>query len=120
MLVLRASESAHDFAQDEAERRAMTAYDERLIRAGVLLAGERLDPGGAVLVSCGGERRSVNDDAGRDAAQPIAMWMLQVASPEEAVEWANRCPARGGCVEVRRIVERSDTGARLGAIGGAR
>lgn len=120
MLVLRASEPARDFAQDEAERRAMTAYDERLIRAGVLLATERLDPGAAVLVSCDGERRSVSDDGGRDTTPPIAMWMLQVASSEEAVEWAKRCPASGGCMEVRRIVERSDTGAQHGAIGGAR
>ena len=120
MLVLRASESAHDFAQDEAERKAMTAYDERLIRAGVLLAGERLDSGTAVLVSCDGERRSVSDDGGRDTTPPIAMWMLQVASSEEAVEWAKRCPARGGGVEVRRVVERSDTGAQHGAISGAR
>ena len=97
----------------------MTAYDERLIRAGVLLAGERLDPGTAVLVSCDGERRSVSDDGGRDTTPPIAMWMLQVASSEEAVEWAKRCPARGGGVEVRRVVERSDTGAQHGAISGA-
>ncbi|GAB3798239.1 YciI family protein [Humibacter antri] len=119
MLMLRASESVEDLSQGEAERKAMRAYDERLIRAGVLLAGEHLERGSGVLVACDGARRTVADRF-RHEPMPVAMWMLQVASRDEAVEWARRCPATDGCIEVRGIVDRFDTNVLRRAIGSAR
>ncbi|GAB3613387.1 YciI family protein [Humibacter ginsengisoli] len=118
MLMLRASARDDGDSGAEPARKAMAAYDEQLIRAGVLLAGERLDLDAGARVSCDGERRYVSD--AQDSEPPIAMWMLQVASRDEAVEWARRCPATDGCIEVRGIVERSETDVRSDAIANAR
>ena len=73
---------------------AMTAYNERLIKAGILLAGEGLKPsrcGRRVRFS--GERRTVTDGPfGATDELVAAFWLWEVRSLEEALEWVRRCP----------------------------
>jgi hypothetical protein len=86
----------------------MGDYNEELVNAGVLLAGEGLHP------SSKGFRTEITPDGGRTVLDgPFAetkeliagFWMLQVRSREEMLEWAKRCPAE---VEVRQIFETED------------
>ncbi|MGP4015653.1 YciI family protein [Saccharopolyspora sp. 5N708] len=86
----------------------MGDYNEELVKAGVLLAGEGLHP------SSKGFRTEVTADGGRaivdgpfaETKELIAgFWLFQVRSREEMVEWAKRCPAS---VEVRQIFETED------------
>ncbi|WP_246155146.1 YciI family protein [Saccharopolyspora hirsuta] len=83
---------------------AMGDYDEQLVRAGVLLAGEVLHPSSA------GFRTEVAEDGGRVVVRgPFAeaviagFWVLQVRSREEMVEWARRCPVPVTVLQVRAV-----------------
>ncbi|MEU0488622.1 YciI family protein [Nocardiopsis sp. NPDC006139] len=89
---------------------AMAAYNEELVKAGVLLAGDGLAPSAEavrVTFSNGGAR--VTDGPFAEAKEFIAgYWILQVSSPEEAVEWAKRCPhpPAGDSAELNLILRR--------------
>ncbi|WP_028649866.1 YciI family protein [Nocardiopsis sp. CNT312] len=94
----------------------MAAYNEEMIKAGVLLTGEGLAPTseGAEIVFRGGEV-TVTDGPFTEAKEFIAgYWVLQVSSHEEALEWARRCPhppADSDVVlklQLRRIAELED------------
>jgi hypothetical protein len=73
---------------------AMGQFNESLIKAGILLAGEGLKPsaeGKRVLFS--GARRSVTDGPFAETKELVAgFWLWQVRSMEEAIEWVKRCP----------------------------
>jgi hypothetical protein len=73
---------------------AMGKYNEELVKAGIMLAGEGLHPsvkGKRILFS--GSKRNVVDGPFAEAKELIAgFWLWQVKSIEEAVEWARRCP----------------------------
>lgn len=73
---------------------AMAAYNEELVKAGVLLAGDGLAPSTeATRVTFSDGRARVTDGPFAEAKEFIAgYWIIQVSSPEEAVEWAKRCP----------------------------
>lgn len=82
-------------APTEAMLRAMGAYNEQLVKAGIMLDGEGLKPSseGAKIVFEGGTT-SVVDGPFTESKEIIAgYWIWQVRSLEEAVEWARRCPA---------------------------
>jgi hypothetical protein len=93
---------------------AMMKYNEELTKAGVLLAGEGLQPsskGTRVKFSSG--RRTVTDGPFPELRELIAgFWMLQVNSKEEAIDWVKRCPdpVPGGEyeIEIRQVFETSD------------
>jgi hypothetical protein len=94
---------------------AMGKYNEELVKAGVLLAGEGLHPssrGARVKFSHG--QSTVVDGPFTEAKELIAgFWMIQVKSMDEAIEWAKRCPSpREGEVEleVRQVFEADDFG----------
>ncbi|HEV2538608.1 MAG TPA: YciI family protein [Frateuria sp.] len=93
----------------------MTAFNEELVKAGVMLAGEGLKPSsqGKRVVFAGG-RRSVVDGPFAEAKELIAgFWLWQVRSMDEALEWARRCPApfEGDCaIEIRPLFEADDFG----------
>ncbi|TQN28496.1 hypothetical protein FHX37_3841 [Haloactinospora alba] len=92
---------------------AMTAYNEELVRAGVMLSGEGLHPtsaGARVRFSDG--QATVVDGPFSEAKEVVAgFWLLEVASRSEALEWARRCPVGGeGEIEVRQVFEASDFG----------
>ena len=90
----------------------MGAYNEELVKAGVMLAGEGLHPSSAgVRVYFSGKERNVVDGPFTEAKELIAgFWMWQVKSMEEAVEWIKRSPFQEGQVEIRRVFEADDFG----------
>ncbi|WP_026422133.1 YciI family protein [Actinokineospora inagensis] len=93
---------------------AMGRYNEELVKAGVLLAGDGLQPsakGARVLFD--GDDRTVVDGPFAETKELIAGYtILEVASKEEAVEWVKRCPnlmpGQVGEVEIRQIFEAAD------------
>lgn len=90
----------------------MAQYNEELARAGVLLAGEGLQPSSkGARVRYAGDRRTVIDGPFTETKELIAgFWLIQARSREEAIEWARRVPFRDGEVEVRQVFELEDFG----------
>jgi hypothetical protein len=97
----------------------MGRFNEELVKAGVLLAGEGLHPTsrGARIVF-DGEKRSVVDGPFTEAKELVAgFWIIEVSSKEEAVEWMKRCPnpygGGKGDIEIRQIFSAEDFGDAL-------
>jgi hypothetical protein len=89
----------------------MGRYNEELRKAGVMLSGEGLHPPQTgAHVSFGGDgEATVIDGPFAEAKEVVGgFWMLDLRSPEEAVEWARRVPGKGCTVEVRRVFEVED------------
>ncbi len=94
----------------------MGRYNEELVKAGVMLAGEGLHPSSkGVRVKFSGRQRTVIDGPFAETRELIAgFWLWQVKSMEEAVEWLKRAPFDGGTeVELRPVFEAEDFGAEL-------
>ena len=90
---------------------AMSAYNEELTKAGVLLALDGLQPTSkGARVSFSGGKPTVTDGPFSEAKEVIGgYWLIQARSKEEAVEWASRCPTFGDeVIEVRQVYEMSD------------
>jgi len=89
---------------------AMLKYNEELVKAGVLLAGEGLydsSRGSRVIYKAG--KKSVVDGPFAEAKELVAgFYIIQVSSKEEAIEWAKRCPGENCRIEVRPIFEMED------------
>lgn len=87
------------------ELEQMGRYNESLVRAGVLLAGEGLHPSSrGARVAYRGSERTVVDGPFAESKELIAgFWMIEVASREEALEWARRVPFQEGEVELRQV-----------------
>ena len=95
---------------------AMGNYNEALVDAGVMLAGEGLHPSSRGLrVRYEGAKRIVIDGPFAETKELIAgYWLWQVRSREEAVEWLKRAPFDGGEeLELRQVFEAEDFGAEL-------
>jgi hypothetical protein len=92
---------------------AMGKYNEELVKAGVMLAGEGLHPSSkGARVTYSGPKRTVTDGPFAEAKELIAgYWLIQVKSKEEAIEWARRVPFTEGEVEVRQLFELEDFGS---------
>ena len=95
----------------------MGKYNEELVRAGVMLAGEGLHPSAkGVRIRYSGEKRSVIDGPFAETKELVAgFWLIQAKSREEAIEWAKRAPFRDGEVEVRQVFSEEDFGPELAA-----
>ena len=94
---------------------AMGRYNEELVKAGVMLAGEGLHPSSkGARVRFSGEKRTVIDGPFAEAKELIAgFWIFQVASKEEAIEWVKRCPnpmLGESEIEIRQVFENEDFG----------
>jgi len=94
----------------------MGKFNEELVKAGVMLAGEGLHPsskGARVRFSEG--KRTVIDGPFTEAKELVAgFWLWQVKSKEEAIEWLKRAPFGGGAeIEVRQVFEAADFGAEF-------
>ncbi|MGQ0603664.1 MAG: YciI family protein [Anaerolineales bacterium] len=94
---------------------AMGQYNEELVKAGIMLAGEGLhasSKGARVYFS--GDKRTVVDGPFTEAKELIAgFWLWQVKSMDEAIEWVKRCPNPMGVesqIEIRRVFEADDFG----------
>jgi hypothetical protein len=96
----------------------MGKFNEELVKAGVMLEGEGLQPSSkGVRVKFSGAKRTVIDGPFAETKELIAgFWIWQVRSKEEAVEWAKRCPNPTGAegeLEIRQIFEADDFGAEF-------
>ena len=90
----------------------MGQYNEELVKAGVLLAGEGLHPSAkGVRVRFAGSTRTVVDGPFAETKELVAgFWLWQVNSLEEAIEWLKRAPFKEGEVEIRQVFEADDFG----------
>src|SRR5437762_9690874 len=92
----------------------MGKYNEELVKAGVMLAGEGLHPSSkGARVRFSGGKKTVTDGPFAETKELIAgFWLWQVKSKEEAVEWLKRAPFDGGTeVELRQVFEADDFAA---------
>jgi hypothetical protein len=95
---------------------AMGKFNEELVKAGVMLAGDGLHASSkGKRVKFSGQQRIVTDGPFAETRELIAgYWLWQVKSIEEAVEWLKRAPFDGGTeVEIRPVFEAADFGAQL-------
>ena len=91
----------------------MGKFNEELVKAGVLLAGEGLQPSSkGARVRFSGAKRTVIDGPFTETKELIAgFWLIQVKSKEEAIEWVKRCPNPTGTeaeIEIRQVFEAAD------------
>jgi hypothetical protein len=96
----------------------MTEYNEELVNAGIMLAGEGLQPSSkGARVRFSGDKRIVIDGPFAETKELIAgFWLWQVKSKEEAIEWVKRMPNPTGAeseIEIRQVFEADDFGAEL-------
>lgn len=97
----------------EAELAEMGKYNEELVKAGVMLAGEGLHASSkGARVRFSGKKRTVIDGPFSETKELVAgFWIWQVKSKDEAIEWLKRAPFDGGTeVEIRQIFEADDFG----------
>src|SRR6059036_52731 len=95
---------------------AMGKFNEELVKAGVMLAGEGLHPSSkGVRVRFSGGKHTVIDGPFAETKELIAgFWLWQVKSKQEAIEWLKRAPFGGGTeVEIRQVFEADDFGPQL-------
>jgi hypothetical protein len=88
----------------------MGRFNEEMIQAGVMLAGEGLHPSskGARIAFAGG-KPTVTQGPFPDPKELVAgFWIIQVESKEAAIDWARRVPFQEGVIEIRQIFEASD------------
>ena len=119
MVLVKATSESETGAMPTTEMLAeMGRYNEELVNAGVMVAGEGLHPSAkGKRVRFSGTQRTVVDGPFRATNELVAgFWIWQVKSMDEAVEWARRCPnpmPDGGELELRPIFEAEDFGAEL-------
>lgn len=117
MVIVKATrESEAGQMPDEKIFADMGSYNEQLVKAGIMLAGEGLHPTSRGKRVCfDGPRRTVIDGPFAETKELIAgFWLWQVKSMEEAVEWLKRAPFDGGTeVEIRPVFETEEFGSEL-------
>ena len=94
----------------------MGKYNEELVKAGVMLAGEGLHPSSkGARVKFSGSQPTVTDGPFTEAKELIAgYWLWQVKSKDEAIEWVKRAPFGGGAeIEIRQVFETDDFGDEM-------
>lgn len=119
MILIKASkESEAGVLPSEQLLREMGTFNEELVKAGVLLAGEGLQPSSkGARVKFDGAKRTVVDGPFAETKELIAgFWLWQVKSIDEAIEWVKRIPnptGDEGEVEIRQVFEADDFGAEF-------
>ena len=93
----------------------MGKFNEELVKAGVMLAGEGLHASSkGARVRFSGDKRTVIDGPFSETKELVAgFWLWQVKSKQEAIEWLKRAPFQEGDVEIRQIFEAEDFGAEF-------
>ncbi|MDR4479581.1 MAG: YciI family protein [Nitrospira sp.] len=98
----------------------MGKFNEDLVKAGVMLAGDGLQPSSkGARVKFSGDKRTVVDGPFAETKELIAgYWLWQCKSKEEAIEWVKRCPnpavdGKEGEIEIRQVFEAEDFGAEF-------
>jgi len=113
MLIVKANaDTEAGVMPTEQELLEMGRFNEELVNAGVMLAGEGLHPSSnGVRIAYAGDRRTVIDGPFSETKELIAgFWMIQAKSREEAIEWMKRAPFRDGQVEIRQVFDAADFG----------
>jgi hypothetical protein len=113
MVIVKANEDSEAGVMPTTEMLdAMGKYNEELVAAGVMLAGEGLHPSSkGVRVAFSGTERKVIDGPFAETKELVAgYWVWQVKSLDEAVEWLKRAPFQEGEVEIRPVFEDDDFG----------
>ena len=118
MVIIKATpESENGVLPSEQQLNAMGKFNEELVKAGVMLAGEGLHPSSkGVRVRFGQGKGTMVDGPFTETKELIAgFWLWQVKSVDEAVEWIRRSPFRSGNeeVEIRRVFEADDFGDNM-------
>jgi hypothetical protein len=110
MLVKGDETSEKGVMPDEKLLADMGKYNEELVKAGVMLAGEGLHPSSkGVRIRLSGGKYTVTDGPFAEAKELVAgFWLIQATSKEEAISWARRIPFEDGQVEIRQIFELED------------
>ena len=117
MVIVKASKESEAGILPKKELLAeMGKFNEELVKAGVMLAGEGLQASSkGARVRFEGKKRTVIDGPFAETKELIAgFWLWEVKSREEAIEWLKRAPFDGGTeVEIRQVFEAADFGAEL-------
>ncbi|HEX2224276.1 MAG TPA: YciI family protein [Thermoanaerobaculia bacterium] len=114
MILIKANEDSEAGVMPSTELlEAMGKYNEELVKAGVLLAGEGLHPSSkGARVHFSGDKRTVIDGPFAETKELLAgFWILEVKSKEEAIEWVKRIPNPTGeesIVEIRQVFSAED------------
>jgi hypothetical protein len=93
----------------------MGKFNEELVKAGVMLAGEGLAPSSkGARIRYAGKKRTVIDGPFAETKELVAgFWIIQVKSKQEAIEWMKRAPFQEGEIELRQVFETEDFGPEL-------
>jgi hypothetical protein len=116
MILVKATKDSESGAlPDEKLLTEMGKYNEELVKAGIMLAGEGLHPSSkGTRVQFSGTKRTVMDGPFAETKELVAgFWLWQVKSKEEAIEWVKRCPnpmPGESEIEIRQIFEPEDFG----------
>jgi hypothetical protein len=119
MVIVKATEESEAGKMPSTELfEAMGKFNEELVKAGVMLAGDGLHPSSkGKRVRFSGSRRSVTDGPFAETKELIAgYWLWQVKSMDEALEWVKRCPnpmESDSDIEIRPVFEAEDFGAEF-------
>jgi hypothetical protein len=118
VIVKATKDSEAGVMPDEKLLTDMGKFNEELVKAGVMLAGEGLHPSSrGKRVEFSGNKRAVVDGPFSETKELVAgFWIWQVSSMEEAVEWVKRCPnphPGDSTIEIRPVFEAEDFGEAL-------
>lgn len=119
MIIIKADKNTEaGVMPDEKLFTEMGNFNEELVNAGIMLAGDGLHPSSkGARVRFSGDKRTVIDGPFPETNQLIAgFWIWKVKSKEEAIEWVKRCPNPTGAeseIEIRQIFDMEDFGAEL-------
>jgi hypothetical protein len=119
MAIVKASESSEAGELPSAELlEEMGKFNEELVKAGVLLAGDGLQPSskGARVVFSGGQRKVIDGPFAETKELIAGYWILELGSLEEAIEWMKRVPnptGDDGQIEIRQVFEAEDFDAAM-------
>src|ERR1700680_2978297 len=110
VLVKASKESEAGVLPSKEEFAEMGQFNEQMIKAGVMLAGEGLQASSkGARINYSGEKPVVTDGPFTETKELVAgFWLIQVKSKEEAIEWLKRAPFKEGEVEIRQVFEASD------------
>src|SRR5512141_968454 len=116
VLVPASKESEAGILPDEKILSEMGKFNEEMVKAGVMLAGEGLHPTSkGVRIRFSGGKATVIDGPFTESKELVAgFWVIQAKSKDEAIAWMKRAPFGGGVeIEIRQIFEAEDFGAQL-------
>jgi hypothetical protein len=117
MVIVKASEATENGEMPtEHELAEMGAYNEELVKAGIMLAGEGLHPsskGARVRFDSDGGASVIDGPFAETKELVAGFWILEVSSREEVLEWVKKAPFRDGELEVRQVFAAEDFGAEF-------